>query len=167
MKWRNRKNPEAPISQAELRSLVQEIARTVQIQGVLGLEEETHSSSAEGEPEWTDLRLSSTTPKACPILLTVYENEAMRGDVTIEFGGSYHEAWLMSRQETLEVVKQFLEAIMEGNYVEWRRGDGEGLDDRLGVLTNREGVVLHNDLGWRSEKSIQKKGYRVKRYNPY
>lgn len=153
------------LSRANLISLAESVAREVGILGELRAQEEVHDKAPWGEFAYSDVRLSSSEEDSCPITITLFEEGDP--DVTISFGGSYHEIWLLSPDKTLAVVRNFLAALMCGRYEEWRRIEG-GEDARVyGRLTDGAGKVLYSDFGRVSTDKLTRRGYTRKTFRPY
>jgi len=155
------------MSRADLVSLARSVAGELEIEGRLEVREESFEQAPFGEFAHSEVRVSSSAPGSCPVVLALFEEEDAAGSVTISFGGSYHEVWSLPRDQTLAVAREFLVALMQGNYVEWRRDDGGGEPDVYGLLTAGDGTVLYSDFGRVSADSLEKRGYLRKTYRHY
>ena len=124
---------------ADLASLAESVAREAAISGALKIAVESDDKAPFGDFSHSDIRLSSSEPGSCPITLSLFEDGDADGWVTISFGASYHEAWFLPPKETLDVVEEFLRAVMRGDYEEWQRPDRDEDHDVYGHLTDGHG----------------------------
>lgn len=147
-----------PVTLTDLRSAVDDAARSVGVTGTISVHEEQYRETPFGSFLHTDVHIKSDQTGSCPVTITLFEDPSLAGSITVSFGGDYEELWNLSRIEVLATLTGLLEAVMRGNYVEWRKPSGR-TDDRCGVLTGASGRILYDSRGRKSESDLRQEGF--------
>lgn len=161
---RKRAESSIGVTRAELTALVRRIAAELGAGARFELEVTTLTESPFGPYRHSEMHLRSKTTNACPVTITLFEEGAADGSVTVSFGKSYDEFWGLPTQQTIASVSGLLRAIMEGNYREWVRSDR---DEALGVVVDREGKILYEGRGGLNSEELVDRGYTRITFSPF